>query len=48
MEKELNEIIFLMDKFSDKYNCKLKLETMKTREIPGGRIRYLYNLKIVK
>lgn len=48
MEEELNKIISSMDKFGDKYDCKLKLETMKTREIPGGRIRYLYKLKIVK
>lgn len=48
MEQELREIVLKMDEFSNKYDCRIKVETIEAREIPNDRKRCIYDLKVIK
>lgn len=48
MEERLIEIAKLMDNFSNKYDCRIEVETWAGQTIGDKQIKYIYNLKAVK
>lgn len=48
MQEELNQIVYVMNCFNEKYKCKLELETYEFRHIGSTESTYINKLKAVK
>lgn len=48
MESELNQIVYVMNCFSEKYKCKLELETYELKSIGPTESIYINKLKAVR
>lgn len=48
MEEDLNQIVILMNRFSEKHKCKLELEVYQVRRIDSTEPRYINKLKAVQ
>ena len=48
MEEELKEIAIRMNEFSNKYNCKIQVETYESRYIEDDKTRTIYKLTAIK
>lgn len=45
MQEELKKIISEMNNFSKKYNCRIKVETIKSINLDTKETSYIYELK---
>lgn len=45
MQEELKKIISEMNNFSKKYNCIIKVETIKSINLDTEEVSYIYDLK---
>lgn len=45
MQEELKKIISQMNNFSKKYNCRIKVETIKSINLDTKETSYIYDLK---